>query len=166
VETAEERLHSFVRDIGQGTPFEIVLRGHLYVEWELLASLNIALPHPEVADLSRLPFRHTVSLVAAHGLMAADDQGGFKRLNELRNNLAHRLEVSITENDEQSLVNAIGPRHRERLEQLRAYNGQVFPNDLRNVLAVMCFVLQEDRAAYRERRHRDREQAPRLYKGL
>jgi hypothetical protein len=161
-----EYFQRFGDDIGRGTAFEVVLRGHLWVESELVRSLTQALPFPEVANLDRLSFPHKVALVAAHGLMREDEQPGFLRLNALRNQLAHTLEADVDESHEQALVNALGPRHRHDMEALRRYNPQRFPNDLRNAVAVLCFLLQEDRARHREESHRQREQEPRLYDGL
>src|SRR4051794_10076711 len=74
--SAEVDPNRFFEDLGDGSAFEVVLRGHLWVEHELLRSLTSALPYPDRVDLDRLPFGLKVGLVAAHGLMRADEVPG------------------------------------------------------------------------------------------
>lgn len=153
----------FFVDVGDGSAFETVLRGHLWVEGELLRSLEAALPFPGRVDLDRIPFTQKVALVAAHGLMRDDEQAGFRRLNTLRNRMAHRLDAALTEQDEADLCNALGGRHRGHLAALRESEfPQEFPHGIKYALTAMCIQLQVDREKMQQANARLRASAQRL----
>ncbi len=153
----------FFDDVGDTGTFEAVLRGHLWVEHELLRSLEAALPVPALADLDRLRFGDLVRMVAAHGLMQADEVGGFQALNSLRNKLAHNVDATLTEQHETDLVNALGTRHRDHIEALKAREmPQEFPYRLKYAVTAMCISLQIDREALRTAHRRMREASERL----
>lgn len=147
-----------------GSPFETVLRGHLWVEGELLRSLDAALPFPERCNIERLPFHHKVGLVSALGLMRDDERAGPRRLNRLRNRMAHNLEAALTERDEQDLLNVLGVRHREHLTALQEQGfPQKFPHRLQYAITAMCVQLQVDRERMAQANHRLRQSARRLF---
>lgn len=155
----------FFTDVAEGSAFETVLRGHLWVEAELLRSLRAALPFPDRGELDRLPFIQKASLVSALGLMAADEPPGYRRLNGLRNKLAHRVDAELTRQDELDLVNALGERHRGLLTTLRENEmPQDFPHRLRYAITSMCIQLQVDRQRMALANVRLRRSAQRLLK--
>ncbi len=158
-----EPFDQFYEDVGNGTVFEVVLRGHLWVESELLRSLEAALPFPALAELDRIAFGHKVALVAAHGLMKPDERSGFQRLNLMRNRLAHRLDGEFTERDESDLLNALGARHRANVDLVvTSGTPSTFPNRLRIAVTAMCVQLQIDRDTHQQAHERLRRSAQRL----
>lgn len=153
----------FFKDVGDGSVFESVLRGHLWVESELLRSLDAALPFPDRIDLDRLGFNAKVDLAAALGLMREDEAPGYRKLNAIRNRMAHRLDHALTEIDEMDLLNALGERHRGHVEAVLAENmpGD-FPYRLKYAITGMCIVLQIDRRRMQEANAHLRAAAQRL----
>src|SRR5450755_2483965 len=75
----------FIKHLTSEQPLEVLLRGHLWVEAELIAVLEDVLPFPEQIDLGRVSFPQKVSLVAAHGFIRPGDVPGYMKLNSLRN---------------------------------------------------------------------------------
>ena len=143
---AEDR---FFEDVGDGSPRSSVLFGHLWLEAELLNSLRAAMPFPNQVSLTRLPFDLKVGLVAAHGLMAEDEKGAFKRLNVLRNRIVHDLHYDLAEKDEVDLLNSLGKRHRVRFAMVVRSDAEpmTFPDKLQMAINVMHTSLQLDREA-------------------
>jgi hypothetical protein len=158
-----EYFDRFYDDVGNASAFEMVLRGHLWVEGELLRSLDAALPFPDRVDLSRVPFGSKVGLVAAHGLMHDDEQAGYRRLNALRNRMAHTLGEAVTEQDESDLINALGQRHRQQVDAVCEQGlTRVFPHRLHYSLIALCVSLQVDRQRMEDANERLRQSARRL----
>lgn len=159
----DDYFEPFFDDVGDGSAFETILRGHLWVEGELLRSLEAALPFPSRVDLDRLPFNQKVALVAAHGLMREDEQAGFRRLNAIRNRMAHRLGAVLTDQDETDLHNALGARHRHYLDLMRDQGfTQEFPFRVRYAITAMCILLRSDREQLHQANARLRQSAQNL----
>lgn len=75
-----------------------ILRSHLYVEHYLTEFLEKANPHlGSIAD-ARLTFAQKVNLLNPDRRLA-QVLPGIKRLNLIRNRLAHRLDANVTEED-------------------------------------------------------------------
>src|SRR5690242_9787396 len=56
-------------DLATGTLLEIVLRGHLWIESEIIGGVTDQFPFPDQIDVARLTFPTKLSLAAAHGLI-------------------------------------------------------------------------------------------------
>lgn len=153
----------FFNDIGEASLLEVVLRGHLWVESELLRSLEAALPFPNRIDLDRMAFGTKVDLLAAQGLMRQDERPGFRRLNAMRNRMAHHLGQDLAEADQSDLLNALGTRHREHIRAVLAEGlPGTFPFPLKYAITGMCIVLQVDRQRMQQANERLRAAAQRL----
>jgi hypothetical protein len=81
-----------------------ILRSHLFIEHfltEYLVALN-----PNLGDLkgTRLTFSQKLSLVENHSNETKELASGIRRLNTIRNQLAHRLEAKVTDQDKESLL--------------------------------------------------------------
>ncbi len=81
-----------------------ILRSHLFVEHfltEYLVALN-----PNLGDLrgTHLTFSQKLSLVENHSNATKELASGIRRLNTIRNQLAHRLEAKVTDQDKESLL--------------------------------------------------------------
>lgn len=87
---------------------EVVLKGHLFVEREIIRALEAELPSPEFLNLERMPFAAKVDLMAALNLLLSDTEPAFRAFNAARNRMAHSLdgEVSL---DAQALLNKLPP---------------------------------------------------------
>ena len=78
-----------------------ILRSHLYVEYYL--SQNIGKANPRLGDLSksRLTFAQKLSLLDTSDGRLSELVPGIRRINVVRNRLAHELEGIITTEDSQ-----------------------------------------------------------------
>ena len=76
-----------------------VLRSHLVVE-HFLARV-IEKNNPKLGDLSkaRLSFFQKLELLDTSAIILQELKPGIKRLNEIRNRIAHKLEVDVTQED-------------------------------------------------------------------
>lgn len=71
--------------------FEILLRGHLWVENLLNRILETQIVSPGVIDIDRMAFRQKVDTADAFGFISIEDGKALRELNRMRNKLAHNL---------------------------------------------------------------------------
>jgi hypothetical protein len=93
--------------VSPGTAFEILLRGHLWVEALLNQLIEAEAKDPQALDLERMGFRQKVDIAQAFGLIGAGDSQAFGGLNKLRNKLAHNLDGSPSDAEIESLVDLL-----------------------------------------------------------
>lgn len=87
-----------------------ILRAHLFVEHfvtECLAFFNPALGNLKEA---RLTFTQKVALIEDYSEEIKELSKGIKRLNKIRNQLAHNLEGNVTDQDKESLLSVVSFR--------------------------------------------------------
>lgn len=90
--------------------FEILLRGHLWMENLVEAILKINIVNPEALDIERMGFRQKIDIAQAFGFISPLDGIAFKALNRLRNKLAHDLMAEPSESEVRNLVSTLtGP---------------------------------------------------------
>jgi hypothetical protein len=109
-EEIEERTEKVIQGIrkalGKEDPLGMVIRGHLFVESQLIQLLENALPDPGAIDLTRLNFPTKLDLAVALKLLSEAQKRGYLALNRLRNHLAHNMDVELSESDERRLYQA------------------------------------------------------------
>jgi hypothetical protein len=154
----------FKEHLKRSNPLEVLLRGHLWAESELIGILEDSLPHPELINFSRLSFPLKVTLVAASGYMQKDDIPAFLKLNSLRNRLAHNLHAELNEESVNELLGTFGEILRytypDESEQLfAAFGGDDPPwvTRLRAAIACLCIHLSSQRERIEELKRQDRE---------
>ncbi len=76
-----------------------VLRSHLIVEYYMTAYLQKANPNLGVIDDAQLGFAQKVNLLGENNALITELIPGIRRLNTVRNRLAHNLSVSVTPDD-------------------------------------------------------------------
>jgi hypothetical protein len=81
-----------------------VLRAHLVVEHFLNEYLGSVNPHLGSLGEARLSFNQKVALLGEHNPILTMLRPGIIRLNQVRNRLAHRLNVEITPDDVASFM--------------------------------------------------------------
>jgi hypothetical protein len=91
------------RDVAQGDTLALVIRAHLYVEHILLQMLTESFVVSTTLDLRRLTFPMKVDLCVALGLLGTDWRGVIGKLNEVRNQAAHRLGVQLGDDQRHEL---------------------------------------------------------------
>jgi len=108
--TDEEFLKALVGEDELG----VVVRAHLYIEYELGRFLCAALPIPN--ELGRLEYSVRVRLALACGLRA-DLKGPLNALGALRNRFSHRPGYVLTEKDLNDLYATFGAFGRKACEE-------------------------------------------------
>jgi hypothetical protein len=79
--------------------FEILLRGHLWIENLVERILEVNIVNPGILDFDRIGFRQKIDIAQAFGFIAPWDGHAFKALNRLRNKLAHDLMTEPSESE-------------------------------------------------------------------
>jgi hypothetical protein len=108
----------FTEHLTSARPLEVLLRGHLWVEAELIAVLQDVLPFPNLIDLDRLNFPQKISFVAAHGFIRPEDIPAYMKLNSLRNKVAHNLTAEPGEEYANDLISSFGPHLKHLIDEL------------------------------------------------
>jgi hypothetical protein len=140
--------------LNSDSPLEVLLRGHLWIEQELVAAISAALRDPEQLEPGgqHLSFPVRVRLAAALGMIRPPEVGGYLALNRLRNRVAHRLGSDIQPSDARDLLNAIGRNARNVYDAVMAEEGREpdWLHSLRFTLAVLYMGLHQERVALLE----------------
>jgi hypothetical protein len=137
--------------VGEGTPFEVVLRGHLWVEAQLISVLEEVLRFPGEVDLARFAFPQKVALVAAHGFIRPSDVAGYMKLNSLRNRLAHRAGDDPDEASADGLMQAFGSHLRSIIDPFRddpQWEWSEWQSRLRLAVLTLYIALDAERDKY------------------
>lgn len=111
--TRDTRARAYI--IQPTNALEMLLKGHLYIESLLISLIEAAAVEPAALELDRLGFANKVAIAAAIGGLPSDMAPAVRRLNKLRNEVAHRLDVAITAEQ----VNEIHSLLPERLRAIR-----------------------------------------------
>jgi hypothetical protein len=147
------------RDITSDDLLGAALRGHLWVENELIHIIHELLPRPGAFNLDRISFPSKVELAAALGAISPDDVPAYRNLNTLRNRLAHRFDSQVTEEDERSLFASMTAETREIATGGLSDEEAHFPDVLQAALAALIIRLQVTHKRIIERK----EEAIRLH---
>lgn len=135
-----DKADRFIDHINADDPLQIVIRGHLYVEAELITLISEALKDSEALDLSRLGFPTKIDLAVALGLLSRDEKAPYIYLNKLRNSLAHNLNSDIGEKEEQELFNTLRADQKEAVSE--RFRTGMFPSLLRGILTLLDVQLE------------------------
>lgn len=136
--TSPEERAQFVDHLETGTPLEILLRGHLWIESALIRLLNDAVCEPSQLASARLTFAQRLRIVLALGLVPSPEGEALNFVNRMRNQAAHRLDATIGPSEEAALVAALGPVTRFAAGVDRPeHQNEPFPHRLRHSLAAL-----------------------------
>src|SRR5699024_3625785 len=105
--TNEEKERSFLDNIEKKDPLQIVVRGHLFLENELIHLLEATFPQKDCLDPSDLRFPMKVKLVGALGLLPKESIPSYLKFNSLRNKFALRLDMEITSEEIKKIINSL-----------------------------------------------------------
>lgn len=89
---------------------EVLLRGHLWAESELIGILEDVLPFPARIDFARVRFPLKVALVSGHGHLEQEEAHAYLKLNSLRNKIAHNLHAELGQDAVTTLLSSFGGR--------------------------------------------------------
>ncbi|PHA61734.1 hypothetical protein [Bacillus wiedmannii] len=128
----KEVTSKFMEDTEGENELQVILRGHLYLENEIERLLRFVLVEPDFILTERFMFMNKVNLAFALGLIPKDRIAGYKKINKIRNEYAHKLDFEITEKDASDILSVL-PKEVKALHPI--------PDDL-TVLESMRFLLR------------------------
>lgn len=117
----KERYEKFTKDTEGESILQIILRAHLYIEYELRKILRANLQYPELLE-DKLRFSDIVNIVFSMGLIPIEEMAVIKKINNLRNTYAHNLNFTITEEEIKKLIDSMSPSKRMRFERQKSTN--------------------------------------------
>lgn len=81
-----------------------ILRAHLFVEHFITGCLTAFNPALGGLEKARLSFAQKLALIEDYSPETQELAVGIRRLNKIRNQLAHNLEATVTDQDKESLL--------------------------------------------------------------
>lgn len=137
--TNEEKERLFLDNIEQKDPLQIVVRGHLFLENELIHLLESIFPQKDCLDPSDLRFPMKVKLVGALGLLPKESLSIYLKFNSLRNKFAHRLDMEITSEEIEKLINSLSKQQLYIFEKRNKdnKNEEDYIENLRDIISIM-----------------------------
>ena len=103
IDKAQFELHLFAPE----SFFEILLRGHLWIENLINDVLDVHVKDPSALDLDRMSFRQKIDIAQGFGFITPEDGRSLRTLNRLRNKLAHNLMAEPSQNEIRDLVSML-----------------------------------------------------------
>ena len=137
--TNEEKERLFLDNIEKTDPLQIVVRGHLFLENELIHLLESTFPQMNCLDPSDLRFPMKVKLVGALGLLHKESISIYLMFNSLRNKFAHRLDMKITSEEIEKLINSLSKQQLYIFEKRNKdnKNEEDYLENLRDIISIM-----------------------------
>mgnify|MGYP003119028745 CR=1 FL=1 len=129
--------------ISSGDAWQRVVQGHLYFEHAVGQLLLEALKKPEAISLSRMGYSQRLDLASAMGILDDEILPALRKINSLRNNLAHNLNFEITDKDVLELANCTSPAMRKALQADKGADARPF--ELYDVLMGNMVLLETQR---------------------
>jgi len=137
--TDEEKENLFLDNLNMNDPLQVVVRGHLFLENELINLLESTFPQSNCLDPADLRFPVKVKLVGALGLLPKESLSVYLKFNSLRNKFAHRLDMKITLEEIEKLINSLSDRQSYIFEA--RYKGtkseENYMEYLRDIISIM-----------------------------
>ncbi len=93
-----------ITDLNSEDDVGLLLRGHLYIERELVRIIEFHFEVPELFDTDSINFPKKIYLAGAMGVMTPEEIKPYMMLNKLRNKVAHNLDSCVTEKDIRTLI--------------------------------------------------------------
>jgi len=132
----------------------MVLRAHQAIEAALNLAIAESLPAPHAMEIERLSTALKIDIAVALHIVPADDAPALRKINGLRNVLAHDPRAAFTPHDAKALFNALSARQRHLIG--RGYDEfSEHIEVLRHVLAVLYVDLASTLDRLRDAKLRD-----------
>lgn len=113
------------------TSFEILLRGHLWMENLVNDILDVQIVDSTTLDLDRMGFRQKIDIAQAFGFISQEDGRALRELNRLRNRLAHNLWAEPSESDIRNLIGFLAGPTKEAFDAVMAVPEVIEQSDSR-----------------------------------
>lgn len=93
----EERVEKFNKDIDDQNIMYVLVKAHLYIEYELELILIEYVERPEYLKIPKMTFAQKENLVFALGIVPDSEKKSLNNFNKIRNKLAHNLDYKFNE---------------------------------------------------------------------
>lgn len=137
---------------------EVLLRGHLWLENALIDLIETEVENPRPLNMDRMSFANLVNLAESLGLLAKRDAGALKKVNKIRNNLAHKLHGEPTPEDISSLEKCLSKHQRKlvglALESKEFHDQQSEPDHVVRISAAILALLLDIESHRQQRKYR------------
>lgn len=97
-------LDQFVKEANDKNTLYAILRGHLYIERELVKLLNLKLENPQHILNHNFGFVNKIRLAVALGLLDIESMEAYIAFNTVRNKYAHQLDYKLNEKDLKTII--------------------------------------------------------------
>lgn len=95
----------FIEDTKHDDILMVMLRAHLYIEKEMVKLTEIFFKHPNM--LKNYKFASRLNLLYSLGIIEKEIYDPIKKINEIRNELSHRLGYTFTEKEYKKLFDSL-----------------------------------------------------------
>ncbi|GAA3410798.1 hypothetical protein ACFFNY_20870 [Paenibacillus hodogayensis] len=96
VDRYEEQHNKFMEETSGENNFQVILRAHLYIEFEMKELLHIKLKHPQELG-EQVKFSDTLRISLAIGAIPLELKNAISYVNRIRNKFAHDLNYQFNE---------------------------------------------------------------------
>ncbi|MDH6372527.1 hypothetical protein M2444_004340 [Paenibacillus sp. PastF-3] len=139
-EKFEVQHDKFIQDTDGENFLQIILRAHLYIEYEMKELIKIRLMHPgELGD--QLKFSSMFRILLATGIIPLELKAPINCINKFRNNYAHNLNYQFNEEEFDKLVNTFSEEF--KVDFLRKYSNEDLSVKLKEILIRQWLILIE-----------------------
>ncbi|MGG3197641.1 hypothetical protein [Priestia aryabhattai] len=92
-------LNEFIKETNSKNILYAILKGHLYIEQEVVRLLNFKLKNPEIILTNNFGFANKIKLAVALGIISVESMESYLVFNSIRNKYAHQLDYQLGEKD-------------------------------------------------------------------
>lgn len=145
------------RRLDAGDDFQKTLQAHLFIDHILSAMLFEELKRPDCVALDRMTIASKADLAMAMGLLDDDLYRPFKRINRLRNAIAHKLDFVIDEDAAKEIRGLMPSPLRQLTEDMSIAKSNSKLGRVLKVFIVFLDMVRQKRAEYRKSEQQRRE---------
>lgn len=133
----------FLGDLEHENELQSILRGHVYIENQIVKLLKGVLVEPTYVLTNNFGFMNKLSLAVGLGLIPKDAFEVLRRVNTIRNNYAHKLTYEVTEADLNSIKQLIRGELKQDFDLWIFEQGRAYANEkdlLKQLRIVIAFL--------------------------
>ena len=132
--------NKFLDIINSKNYLDVVLRGHLFIESEIVKMIQGKLTNPSAFNLDKISFPLKLHLGVALGVFEEKELPAYKIINRLRNETAHNLNFEVTDKNIEELISKLNP-HQLKISNFE--DDDDFAFRFRKCIAALYFILLE-----------------------
>jgi hypothetical protein len=141
------------RHVRAEDPILSTIQAHLYIDHVMMELMKLAMRFPNIVRFERMNFLTKLEICAGLGVLDFSLMPPIKRINQLRNLLAHNLKHQITDTEKRKLFDSFPPHGRQLiLESPTNPEDKVRPEEatFSRMFIVLVILLDLGRQTYKE----------------